>query len=392
MDTGTQPEDWLAELSLKPIELTDLRAGLPPSTSATPVVAQVTSAGAPPPPPMAIAIPIPDSAVSPVEPPATAAAVAQPTPIAEPAPAVPPSPAAQPAPVAQPAPIAQPEHIAQPTPAAPQAPAAPPSPAAAPAAASMPADPRAAAVLRALADYDAVANGPGGGDTAAAAQHLLHELAQLRGSAQGVFEQRRIELWGQVVAARTAYADTLNGTAMPNNLDAQAGLAQAEAEQREVDDAEAKARKSLSGPSAFKRYAVAKRKLAETLDRFGVTSIEELRMLIGGLYEASPATLAEAAHAVAVAEAAFNNAGPAGQGDLPPTNEADAFRARAYRVIGRIVTDAELEPALQALAHNRHIADQAKAQVAVALGGLGIPAGDDPVTAARAIASVLRLQ
>ncbi len=271
------------------------------------------------------------------------------------------------------------------------------SPMAAPAApaAAHQANPRAIAVaelMSALAGFDALPSaGTSDPVTAIAAQQLLDELRLLCAQAPQTQEALQRAAWSRVVEARSAYKRLLDGNAPATAATISAvDLARIETEHRDLEDAERKARKALSGPSAFKKFAAARRQLTASLEALGVTTIDELRQLVtAGPTAVGPRTLSEASEAVALAEQDWNRLEHQGSGTIPQTPEADAFRARAYRLIGRVIHDDVIEAELRALADGGQAVERAKSRVATALMMLNVPAGDDPISAARAVAAVI---
>jgi hypothetical protein len=265
------------------------------------------------------------------------------------------------------------------------APAAPPV-----APASPGVNPAVLELANALAEH--AASGQASVDPVAAmtAQQLLDELRALRVGAPDQLEERRRQAWQRVVAARSAYKRVLDGGAtMPVASVNAADLSRIEQESRDLDEAERKARKSLSGPSAFKKFAAARRQLEASLAAFGVATIDELRQLATSAVPSGPRTLSEASDAVAVAEQEWTLLEHQGADALLDSPAADAVRARAYRLLGRVVGDDMLEAELRRIADGSKSNEHATARIAAALGALGVPAGDDPVTAGRAVVAVM---
>jgi hypothetical protein len=246
----------------------------------------------------------------------------------------------------------------------------------------------------ALDEYDAMGGREVTPQVATEARLLLGEFAELRARPPQSTHELTNVAWSRVVDARKAYRALLDGrdpTALTSNV-APVHLTEAQALKSEMEDAEAKARRPMSGPGAFKKFATARRRLEAYLAEFGVTSFEELASMTQQLAVTDgPRTLQEAADAVARAEAMWMEFEKVGTSTaLPSTPETDGFRVRAYRLIGGVVDDAEIERSLQVLAAGPSSPQAALDRMRFALQALGIPADVDPVSNARALQREIR--
>jgi hypothetical protein len=244
-----------------------------------------------------------------------------------------------------------------------------------------------------LAELDIAGASSSGGSSAdaIAAQDLLDEMAYLVASAPADVEAERTRRWGAVVEARLVYKQLLEGASPQRMLTVTpAELAEAEILLRDLLDAEGKARRSMSGPKAFKKFGLARRRLDAYLENYGVESIDELRELaLAGPSPVGPVTLADAGALVAAAEQAWQAVGEVEVGGLPQGIEADGFRLRCYRFIGSVVDDASLEAELRRRAEAPDEAGIIAGRLADAIRALGMPVGDDPVATARTLVGML---
>ncbi len=290
---------------------------------------------------------------------------------------------------AEPAPVAV--APAAPPPVVTAAPVAPPTAAAVPAPA--PAFDPVAPLRQLLAELDLAGTSSAGGPSAdtVAARDLLDEMAYLIASAPADIEAERQRRWGAVVEARLVYKQLLEG-ATPQRMQSvtPAELAEAEILLRDLLDAEGKARRSMSGPKAFKKFGLARRRLDAYLETYGVETIDELRELaLAGPTPVGPVTLADAGNLVAAAEQAWQSVGDVEVGGLPQGIEADGFRLRCYRFIGSVVDDAVLESELRRRAEAPDEAGIIAGRLADAIRDLGMPVGDDPIATARTLVGML---
>jgi hypothetical protein len=244
-----------------------------------------------------------------------------------------------------------------------------------------------------LAELDNVSVSPTAGSSAdaIAARELLAEMGMLIASAPADLEGERQRRWVAVLEARMVYKQLLEGAAPSRQQTVTpAELAEAEILLRDLLDAEGKARRSMSGPKAFKKFGLARRRLDAYLENYGVETIEELREIATtGPSSAGPVTLAEAGSLVADAEHAWQAVGDVETGGLPRSIEADGFRLRCYRLIGSVVDDAALEPELRRRAEAPDEAGIVAGRLADAIRALGMPVGDDPVATARTLVGML---
>jgi hypothetical protein len=249
----------------------------------------------------------------------------------------------------------------------------------------------------ALDEYDASGGREVTAEIAAEARTLISEFTALRSRTPQSSQELTNVAWTRVVEARKAYRSLLDGrdaspSASSSNV-AAVHITEAQALKLEMEQAEAKARRPMSGPGAFKKFATARRQLETYLAEFGVTSFEELESMTQHLAVAEgPRTLQEAAEAVARAEAMWMEFERAGESTaLPSTPESDGLRVRAYRLIG-VVDDSEIERSLHVLAAGPSSPQAALDRMRFALQALGIPADIDPVGNARALQREVRGQ
>lgn len=210
---------------------------------------------------------------------------------------------------------------------------------------------------------------------------VLDGLAELRRGAEGDRDERKRQLWGAVAQAR---AD-LNAAGAPAAAPPRPSSAVVTAVERAVtavEEAEARARKKLAKPSAFKRHIEAKRELEHLLDVHGYADLAQYRAALDGTSAAPPVDRSEAEATLAAAEAAWEAFLAEPPTALAGGPELDALRARGYRALGRVVDDGELQVELARLvdAHRRQAAGAD--QLRQLLEGAGIAAGADPVAVA----------
>ncbi|MEL6893780.1 MAG: hypothetical protein AAFP84_19465, partial [Actinomycetota bacterium] len=226
---------------------------------------------------------------------------------------------------------------------------------------------------------------------AAAARQLLVEYDELC-SSNGVTAGVRDAAWARLTNARQTYADVLAAASTAPAGPAPAGqaeLAEAEQLQEELAEAEARARRPMSGPGAFKKFAAARRQFELFLAEHGATSLEELRSR--GQAAAAPISRQVAADQLAAAEQQWQviERTPAATG-LPDSPAADAFRIRVYRLVRSVVDDAAIEPELRrrATAGERDPAESLE-RMAFALRALGVAHEHDLVGTARGVVASL---
>ena len=246
-------------------------------------------------------------------------------------------------------------------------------------------------VLIALFQYEE-ASAVAGPETAEAASQLLAEIDRLRVTSPASMEELKAARWDDVAATRTAYRRLLDGGNGPSITVSSDQLAKAGQLQSVFEDAEHKARRPMSGPGAFKKFAVARKELALHLGQFGVETYSELLELAEASDRATPGTLHDAAEAVAAAEAAWMDAAQPASDGIPDSPAMDGLRVRAYRLIGAIVDDVELIIRLQAAADSGVVLEQHLIRLTRALQALGLPADTDPLASARAIRLELNRQ
>lgn len=213
-------------------------------------------------------------------------------------------------------------------------------------------------------------------------------VVQREAAPDGRAEQKR-QLWGAVATAR-AELKRLEGAVTATTAVSGASLAALEALQAERDAAEARARRPMSGGRAYKAFVAARRKLEAALAEAGVASIEEARAA------ARPADAGELDEArrraeqhVAEAERAWQAFEDRAGGWLPRDAEGEALRARAYRALGEVVDDDDLEWRLAGaidLARQRHAAT---VLLESAIRAIGLAPGEDPASVARSILAVV---
>jgi hypothetical protein len=212
------------------------------------------------------------------------------------------------------------------------------------------------------------------------AGELLADIAHLTEADAESFEGRKRELWAAVANARTAVrreqATLEVGPVVPPRLVERI---------HELDDsvgaAQAKANRKLASPNAYRKLIEAKKDLAAALAEAGFETVEDLDLAasVERQVEAPEAQVRRIREELVAAEAAWAEFEAQDPGALPAGTEGDALRARAYRVLGEVVDDAELHQRLTDLeARGRRGAD-ALAVLEGALRDAGFDPGEDAV-------------
>lgn len=175
------------------------------------------------------------------------------------------------------------------------------------------------------------------------ARILLEDVARLAEVDVDSFDDRKRALWADVANARTA----VRRVQLPVD-DAPAVSARLVARIREleaaVEEAQAKANRKLASPNAYRKLIEAKKALASALADTGFETVEDLEAEAGRPREVETpeAQVRRRRDALEAAEAAWAEFEAHEPGAIPIGTDGDALRARAYRVLGEVVDDAEL--------------------------------------------------
>ena len=175
------------------------------------------------------------------------------------------------------------------------------------------------------------------------ARILLEDVARLAETDTDSFEDRKRALWADVANARTAVRRVQvpvdDAPAVSPRL-----VAHIHELEAAVGDAQVKANRKLASPNAYRKLIEAKKALASALADTGFESVEDLDAEAGRTreVEAPEAQVRRHGQELEAAEAAWAEFEAQEPGALPVGTEGDALRARAYRVLGEVVDDAEL--------------------------------------------------